>query len=277
MSEIDPDIPEDLTEGEGAEVEQAPQIDPEAESDARKYGWKPKGEFTLDPEGWVPADRFLELPSTQRKMTQDINRRLEKELKDRDERLERLTATASEAVAIARRQERERYEAELARLEVAKRAAVDVGDVASYDALTRQERAIRPPVVEQQAPAVQVHPAVTEAIRTTPWLQDPDAYKFAQMAINDNPEVQRLPAAKQIAWAAKKVQEHFPEHFAEQPARAQFAKVDGGGLGAIGKRGKGADDLPADVRKVGMDFVADKIFASLDEYAASYFAQEKRA
>lgn len=275
MSEIEQDIPEGLTEGEGAEPPVTPQVDPEAEADARKYGWKPKEEFTLDPEGWVPADRFLELPSTQRKMTQDINRRLEKELKDRDERLERISATSAEAVTIARRQERERYEAQIAALNAAKREAVEVGDSARYDQLTQQERAIKPPVVEQPAP--QVHPVVAEAIKTTPWMQDPDAYRFAQLAINDNPEVQRLPAAKQIAWAEKKVREHFPEHFPEQPARPQFSKVDGGGLGSIGKRGRGPDDLPAEARKVGQDFVTEGIFKSLDEYAASYFAQEKRA
>jgi hypothetical protein len=276
MSEIDPDIAEDLPEG-AEPPEPAPQVDPEAEADARKYGWKPKEEFTLDPEGWVSADRFLELPSTQRKMTQDINRRLEKELKDRDERLERIQATSAEAVTIARRQERERYEAQLAQIAAEKRQAVEVGDGARYDQLTVQERQIRPPAIDQAAPSPQVHPVVAEAIKATPWMQDPDAYRFAQMAINDSPEVQRLPAAKQIAWAEKKVREHFPEHFPEQPVKPQFSKVDGGGLGHIGKRGKGPDDLPAEARKVGQDFVTEGIFKSLDEYAASYFAQEKRA
>jgi hypothetical protein len=73
------------------------------------------------------------------------------------------------------------------------------------------------------------------------------------------------------------VREHFPEYFSDQPQRPQFSKVDGGGLGAIGKRGKGPDDLPSEARKVGQDFVSEGIFKSLDEYAASYFAQEKRA
>ena len=64
-------------------------------------------------------------------------------------------------------------------------------------------------------------------------MQDPNAYKFAELAIEDHPEIKRLPAMKQIAWAEAKVKEHFPEHFPAQ--RQSFSKVDGGGLGAFGK------------------------------------------
>jgi hypothetical protein len=275
MSEIEQDPPEEL---EGAEPEQVevPQADPEVEADARKYGWKPKEEFTLDPEGWVPADRFLELPSTQRKMTQDINRRLEKELRDRDEKLERITATTTEAMERVRKQERERFEAQLQQLEVLKRQAAEGGDVARYDELSRHQKALSPPQ-EAAEEAPRRHPVVEEYAKTAAWMQDPDAYRFAQMAINDSPEIQRLPARKQIEWAEKKVREFFPEHFPEAPARPQFSKVDGGGLGQIGKRGRGPDDLPSEARRVGQEFVSEGIFKSLDEYAASYFAQEKRA
>lgn len=280
MSELEQgqEAPEELIDApEPEQVEEAPKVDPELEADARKYGWKPKEEFTLDPEGWVPADRFLELPSTQRKMTQDINRRLEKELKERDERLERIAATSAEAVALVRKQERERYEAQLANIEAAKRAAVEVGDAERYDALAAQQKALRPPEHVQQPMPPQVNPVVAEYAKTAAWMQDPNAYRFAELAIEDNPEVKRLPAIKQIAWAEKKVREFFPEHFPEAPARPQFSKVDGGGLGQIGRRGKGADDLPAEARKVGQEFVSEGVFKSLDEYAASYFAQEKRA
>ena len=62
----------------------------EIEDAARKYGWRPKGEFDRDPSGWVDADRFLELPATRLKMTNDAKRELERELKNRDERLARI-------------------------------------------------------------------------------------------------------------------------------------------------------------------------------------------
>lgn len=259
------------------EAQDAPQIDPEAEAEARKYGWKPKEEFTLAPEGWVAADRFLELPSTQVKMSRDLTRRLEKDLKARDDEIARISATTAEALGLVRKQERARYEEMLAQFEVAKRQAAEGGDVARYDALTRQQQTIRPPEPEQtEAPK---RPAfVEEYAKTAAWMQDQNAVAFARAAIDDNREVMRLPPEKQIAWAEKRVREYFPEHFPapEQP-KPQFSKVDGGGMGAIGKRGKGADDLPAEARKIAQEFVDEGVFKSLDEYAASYFAQEKRA
>jgi len=263
--------------GEGRQDE-APQGDPQAEAEARKYGWKPKDEFTLNPEGWVPAERFLELPSTQRKVVQDTNQRLERELKARDEEMSRIAATTAEAIERVRKQERDRYEAQIAAFEAAKREAVDVGDVARYDALTKQEKALRPPDATPAPPATpQIDPAFTAYLEASVWTKDPSAYQFAAMAIEDHPEIKRLPPLKQVQWAEKKVREFFPEHFPEPTAKPQFSKVDGGGLGQIGKRGKGPDDLPAEARKVGQEFVTDGIFKSLDEYAASYFAQEKRA
>lgn len=277
MSEIEQEVLDGQKEVAEAPQEDIPQVDPEIEADARKYGWKPKEEFTLDPEGWVTADRFLELPSTQRKMTQDINRRLEKELKDRDERLERLTATATQAVELARMQERKRYEEQIAQIEAEKREAADLGDVARYDQLTRHQSTLKAPTDTPVVIKPQVDPAFQSYLDAAAWTKDPDAYRFAAMAIDDHPEIQRLPPLKQVQWAETKVREHFPEHFPAQVAKPQFSKVDGGGLGAIGKRGKGADDLPAEAKQVGLEFVKDGIFKSLAEYAASYFDQEKRA
>jgi len=88
----------------------------EAEGEARKYGWKAKEEFDLAPEGWVDANRFLELPSTQVKMLRDTRKQLERELRERDEKLSGIERTARTAVEAARKQERERYEAQLAEL-----------------------------------------------------------------------------------------------------------------------------------------------------------------
>ena len=57
------------------------------------------------------------------------------------------------------------------------------------------------------------------------------------------------------------------------PARPSAAKVDAGGMGMIGRRAKGAADLPPEAAKAAQAFVAEGIFKSVDDYARDYFSQ----
>lgn len=266
------------------EIEEKPELEPEqepvaeapsepdheAESEARKYGWKPKEEFTLAPEGWVDASRFLELPSTQTKMLRDVNRRLERELGERDKVLSKVSEMQERAMQRVRDQERQAYEERIARIEEAKRQAVEVGDVAQYDKLSQDQRKLAPPSDEPE-PKAEPEPEVKAYIEGAKWLKDPNAYAFAYQLIEDNPNVKRLPATKQIAWAEARVKEFFPEHFEEPKPKQTFSKVDGGGTGPLGKRGKGADDLPPEARAAAEMYVKEKLYKSVDEYAKEYF------
>lgn len=258
---------------EVAPVEELPQVDPELVAEARRYGWKPKDEFTLAPDGWVDADRFLELPSTQAKALRDTKQRLEKELAERDERLARIEATTKKALERARQQERDAYDAKLRAIENAKREAAELGDLNRYDALARQQENIKPPVEpEEPKPAAPRDEAFEQYKQQARWMADNNAYAFAFQAIEAHPEVKALPPIKQVQWVEKKVREYFPEHFEE--ARPMTPKVDGGGLGVGRKRERGADDLPADVRRVAQQFVADGVYKSVAEYAKDYWEME---
>lgn len=284
MSDIEELPDEELPEDQEAEAEapqdqpQEPQPDPELEAEAAKYGWKPKDNFKRNPEGWIDAAKFLELPSTQVKMTRDINRRLEKELRDRDERLARIEATTQTAVQRIRDQERQAYEAKLAELQAAKRAAVEVGDTAQFDRLEAQQRAIQPPPpvpVSQSGPV----PEVKAYLDETKWFKDPDAFTFARELIDANPAVQKLDPMRQVKWAEAQLRNSgvFAHHFeAPAPAKPAVSRVDAGGMGGATsfRRTKGASDLPQDVRAVADSFVKEGIYKSVDEYAADYFGQE---
>jgi hypothetical protein len=254
----------------------APAIDPELEVEARKYGWRPKEEFDRNPEGWVDAERFLQLPQTQVKALRDMKRELERGLKERDAKLANIERATRVVVDRTREQERARYEAELARIEAAKREAVENADPERYDRLTEMQRRMTPPAEIDAAspPAQQVPPELNDYMASASWLKDPSAFAFARNLIDSNPELMMLPPLKQVQAAEKKVREYFPEHFAEpaKPKPAGPARVDGGGLGGAFKRGKTAADLPPEVRQAGLEYVQDKTFASLDDYAKAYFA-----
>lgn len=254
-----------------------PAVDPELETEARKYGWRPKEEFDKNPDGWVDAERFLTMPQTQVKIMRDTTRRLEKELKERDTRISRIEGMTKTAVERVREQERQRYEAQMQAIEAAKRSAAEVGDVERYDALSRQQQTIQPPPpVQEPVQQEQNEPPELSAYREqNPWMADPLAVRFGAQQIEDNPAVKYLPPLKQVQWVEKRIREFFPEHFQEQQPQPQqrMPKVDGGGIAGFQRRGKGPDDLPPEARKIGQEFVAEGIFKSLDDYAKDYFSQ----
>lgn len=267
--ELDVGAAPEVLEGEGTQAE-APALDPEVEATARKYGWKPKGEFTLAPDGWVDADRFLDLAPTKLKIERDRN----KELQDQ---LARIQGTSERALARIQEQERRRFEEEIAQVRAAQAKAFDEADRETFNqARAREAQLVR----DAQRVAPEPDPEVTGlAEKYADWSKDPELASFAYQLVEQSPAVKRLSAAKQWAWADRQLRETFPEAFSapEKPVvqdRApQVARVDGGGLAGAVRRGKGAADLPPEARKAGDDFVKRGWFKSLDEYAKDYWQQ----
>jgi hypothetical protein len=183
--EIDTETPE--TEQERPEDAAARE---EAEAEARKYGWRPKAEFDRDPDGWVDASRFLELPSTNVKMLRDTKRELERKLederKDRAESFARMEAMQKAIVERTRQQERAKFDAEREQLQKAKREAAASHDLDRYDQLSRREAQLRPPedvapVQQQQAPK---YPEVDDYRAKNEWAQDPALWQEASIAVD---------------------------------------------------------------------------------------------
>ena len=260
----------------GPEIEPAPvvaEVDPETTAEARKYGWKDQGEFSLAPEGWVDAARFMELPSTQRKVANDRARKFEADNASLRDQMSRIAALTEAQVAKTQRDERARYDAELARIKAEKRDALETADTARFDRLEAQEERLREAQPAQQTQRPQVHPEVAayEASDAGKWLKDPEMARFAARVVEETPGATGLSPARQIALAERRVREMFPERFPSAPAK--HAKVDGGGL-ATRSRTKGAADLPADARAAGKDFVAKGWFKDMEAYAKAYYEQE---
>lgn len=268
---------EEIAEEEQEELVKEPveESDPESEAEARKYGWRPKSEFDRDPSGWVDAKRFLEIPQTQVKMLRDSKRASEKELRELRDQVSRIEGTTKTAIERVREQEKLAYEAKLSEFERSKREAAEVGDMARYDAIQSQQAKLRAPEpIEQPREQPRIHPDL-EVYRQSDagaWIGNSDATSFGYAEIERNPSIKQLPVGKQLQWVEGRVREHFPELFPQQQQRA--SKVDGGGVAGFQRRGKGADDLPAEARQVGQDFVKEGVFKNLEDYAREYFGQE---
>jgi hypothetical protein len=270
----EPDAPETDLEVAGdiappeQEAAQEPQVDPEIEAQARKYGWRPLTEYTLDPKGWVDARKFMDLPQTQVKALRD-------EIRDRDKRLERVERTTQRAVELAREQERAAYEARLQEIEAAKRKAAEDADIARYDQLANMQRTLRPP--QHDEPPQEV----AQYLETTKWGKDPAAIAFGAQLIEANPAIKTLPAMDQVRWAEAQMRMIRPEWFdaptQAAPARPAVSKVDGGSTVApIRAPTRGADSLPPEARRAGEGFVRMGIYKSVDDYAKDYWQENNR-
>lgn len=264
MSEHEHEIEDDGPEIEAEAEVVAP--DPDTESEARKYGWKPKEEFTRDPEGWVDASRFMELPSTHAKMLRDQKRELERERAELKDQLSRIGQASEEAIERMRAQERAAYEARLAHARNEARQAVENADVEAFDRAQQREAELL-----RQAPR---QPQPAPANDLPDWAKDREMLGFAVNAIEQTPGIKHLTRERQIAWAERQVRSVFPEKFeapAPQTPAQTVSRVDGGGLAGGLKRGKSEADLPPEAKDAGMRFVAKGVFPNLGEYAKSYW------
>lgn len=283
MSENELEAVDEIEVDEGLEVEaegpddtgrEEPEGNPEAEAEARKYGWRPKDEFDRDPKGWVDASRFLELPTTQKKMVQDELRQTTSEFTRRMERLERSNKAAMKR---ALEVQQEAHERDLKNVEAAQRRAVEDGDTDRYDALARHKQVLmkaapRPDDADDTPAGPDPYVSEYKESAEGAWLKDPMLFDFASRAIDNSRGAAGQTAREQIAYAKTQVEKYFPHMFETKP-KPRASRVDGGGL-AGGRASGGAAKLPPEAVRAGKDFVKQGLFKSLDDYAKTYFEQE---
>ena len=264
------ETPEAVVEAPPVEVAPEVEVDPEVADEARKYGWRPKEEFDLDPEGWVDADRFLELPSTQRKQLKDINRNLEAEIGKLKSSNETTAREAAKAAKIAIEQAEKRHEAELMSVRAAQRKAAEDGDIAAYDIAEQKVQALQSQKPVADDPQPQQRSAEFEAYRqSADWVKDPIMWNVAVQAVSAGGDaVMSMSDIEQLKYAETKVKEYFPDKFA--PPKPRVQRVDGGGIGAA-KATKGVNALPPEARAAAKEFVEEGVYESMDDYAKAYF------
>lgn len=270
MSEHDIE-PNDGLEPE-ADIDAPPARDPEIDAEARKYGWKPKEEFTLAPEGWKDADQFLDLTSIKYRREKDLRKESEKQIADLREQFGKIAQLTERQVKAREDEVRREYEAKFVEVQRAKEAAVETADLDGFKAAeAEQQRLLRAAPVPQRAPQ-------EDHLSGVEWVKDNELRNLGAAMIDAQPHIRVLPPKDQVRWAEQQLRAVYPDRFtpaAQQAPQGQqhtASKVDGGGL-AGGARTKGVDDLPADAKVAGREFVQRGIFKSMAEYAKSYHEQ----
>lgn len=268
------EYPQDEPEVQEAGEPEAPEIDPEIIETARKYGWRPKEEFRGNPDNWVEATRFVELPSTLYRMTREelseVRKAREAEQKDFAARLEKIERASRSAINTALETQKAQYERDLSELKARQARAVEEGDTAEWQRLdAAREKMKAPEPVQPDPDAARI---ISEYRSKNTWIDDPVLFSAAYEEIERALKAGKVSndTAEQLEYAERAVRMRYPGAFEKaEPKPAPRSKVDGGGLGAV-PRAKGVNDLPPEAVKQGREFVADGIFPNLEAYAEAY-------
>lgn len=267
-------------------VDTGTEIPGEVEARAREMGWKSKEEWEArDGEGpdWTDAPTFIERQDKRRAVANE-------EFKAENESLRKRMATAeAENVEIKQtiedfkgwqtKAEERLYKKALKDLQAEQRTAVESGDTAAFDTASKE---IGELVDDAKKPAEQKQvnpddiPAYKDWHAKNGWyLDDVEATAYADSISSAVGRKGRFNTTEPAYYDAitEEVKKKFPDKF-ENPNRKRATGVEETG-GTKGKKGKGAADLPAEVRATGMRFVKQKLFKNIDDYAKDYFAQEE--
>jgi len=261
------DEPEDL--GEVEEIESVAADPPKREwtdddaTEARAFGWKAPEEWTGDkPAGYIDDPRrYLERAENFRPF-KALKERSARQEADFNERMRKLEAVSENTL----KAQREQYERDLAAINRAQRDAVEVADVARFDALEKQKTAIKPPApVEAPKPAQPaVDPYVQEYAAANDWIKNPVLRETGAKLIDANPAIRAASARDQIAYAEAEVRKLYPGAFAPvaDTRPAPPSRVDGGGLGIGASGANSFSKLPGEAKAAFQKFVGQGIFAN---------------
>ncbi len=265
-------------------LNEIPEVDPDLETtetivekpernwdaDARDMGWKPKDEWHGDPDGWRDAKEFVnrgdEIFGFIRNDRDRLREKNAKTEADRDDRLQRME---KQYIGLLERQKTQ-HEADIKVIEADKRKAVEEGDTAAYDTLTKRGEALGDAPVVPEAP-LEANSAAKKWAQDNTWFYTEPAARAMATAVAQRAADGGADVHAQTAAAEKEVRRRFPELF-----ESLKAAVETGGSPLKPKpKAKGVGQLPPEARagfkecvRLGM-FKADDI----EKYAKSYWEQ----
>lgn len=282
------DIVDDVSADDTAAQQDAPapddavQDDRDYEAEALDMGWQPQDKFKGDPDKWTDAKTFVERGENFIPFLRADRDKLRREAAEREaefeSRLKRMEAMTSKREAALKAQ----YEQQIADIEAQQRAAVESGDLETFDRLKQQQKALEANRVEDEKVETE-DPAEVEQnwINQNGWYtQDFDLHRAAnersQFLARSNP---KLSMAENLRQTEEWIREQHPEKFGgkpkPKPKQNGHAAVDGGTLFPGGKpTGKSANDLPAEARELCRQDIADGLYKNEAEWVKEYFANE---
>ena len=250
-----------------------------SETEARVFGWVPKGDFKGNQDEWRDADTFLargkEINGFLRK---DLDK-LKAQILQRDNELAEIRGTVQEFSAYHQQTEQRSYERALEALKADKKIAIAAGDgdltVAIEDQIDelKDKRPTVKPVVKQEDRAPVPSQDFAEWVAVNEWYRDDKllqatANGFADVVAAENPGLSGKPFLNKVKDLVK---ENFPEKF-NVGSRERPNAVEGSNSNSPGGKGKkGFADLPADAQAACLKFEKQKLLTR-DQYIADYFS-----
>lgn len=282
----------DESDNQGSEVNQQ-----QLEQDASAMGWTPKDKFRGDPEKWVDAAEFIERGQHLMPILKENNKRLQRELLTRDQKIDTLTQRLDGATVALNKLEKHYTEANKRAVEVArndlkeqlKQAREDRDVDAEVEILGSLNKLDQ--VVPDQTPpdtsgtSNQDQPAANPVFQA--WLKDnswfgPDKKKtkaVSRIAEDLRDEGSELQGREFMDECVRIYEEQQEPGHSQEPPNQRPSKVEGAQPRSH-STGKTFADLPADAKAACLadadDLVGpNKRYKTLDEwkkgYASIYF------
>lgn len=276
-----------LAEAEGGTAPKAEDV----ETIAREMGWKPETEWKGEPPegGFASAAEFIR---SQRQHTKNVERELKKLKSDTEKRIERIEKKAAKdreaAVEKAIESIHDEYNWWI-------RKAIKDGDESEEQRLTRERNAQIEKAKEAGEPdeeegedevpedewVEKFKPAYPEVQKRFyadghSWILDDEADPDAMRVVLDFVD-SGIPFAEALEKADRALRKAYPEHYEseddvdeeDEPPRKNGKRVPVLSPGGRGNGGNvsASSKLSAEQRAIGMRFVKEGLFASLEEYA----------
>lgn len=242
----------------------APQWSPDAEQEARALGWKSPDEW----QGDIPAG-YIDNP--ERYLQRAENFTPFKKLRERLDEVAKMSAKTQEA--LAKNFQRE-LQSRLAQLQQEKVKAVEVGDVAEFQRIEKQQSELTKQAAEipqpQQSETVPAdHRSAIDQWRVgKDWFQKDRVKTTAAVEFYGEAQAQGISDPKAIlAYVDQKMAGTFADL---APKQAVSAPVEAGLTFGGGATASSFDKLPRDAKEAFQKFVKQGLFQDTKEGRAAY-------
>src|SRR5688572_19913798 len=152
---------QDLDTSTESTTNDAPNIDPEIEREAREQGWVPADQFRGDPKDHVDPETFVRRGREINPILRKNNERLKKEIEETKRMLKEQSSTIAEFREEFSKMKEGAYKRALADLKAERREALKEGDYEGADAIDEQIDEYKSQiakVTEKPAPKVEAPP-----------------------------------------------------------------------------------------------------------------------
>lgn len=265
MSEIEQVVTEEVQA-----PPEAPQVDEETLSEARRQGWKPEEEYD-GPEGkWVDAETFV-------KKGKEINALLRKDNEFLKREVAEMKSTMMEFKKFHAETESRAYERAMNDLRQQKKDAISQGDgekVLEIDDALDELKEKRAEAKKEAPRANAVDPSFVEWNEENSWFgKDTELTEEANLIGNAlKQQKPNMVGREFLDEVTKRVKKMYPEKFTNSN-RTKASPVEGVSSNSQAKRGaKGFSDLPPEAKQACLKFEKQKLMTR-EEYIKEYFAE----